>query len=677
MARSNNSAATSQFVALRLQGTKSNRDAIGARVEVVLSGEDSDDTAPHHIQTLYAGHGYLSQSSKWLHFGLGKSQVQRVIVRWPAGQSETFTGVEAGRRYLIVEGRGRAQQWQPAERSVQLQSSVLLVAEPESTSVAYLPVKFPLPSMPYIPSDAASEKSIETNSTPLLVNFWASWCQPCVAELKEFANAEQMLRESGLDILTLSVDGLGDDSNSDPSAVANLLQQIGYPFKSGTATIELLDKLERVQRFLFARPPDFAVPLSLLLDADGNLAAVYRGPVGLERLLSDVSSLSAPTAERRNRSLPFQGEWAGPPANIDLSMAAISLFEHYPSDSLMYLQASLEDLNAVGEDVLRVEVNRKRVRDKRAKLHQLMAYCLNLLERPEQSIEHCRLSLKIDPDQSALQLLLGNLLSSQGELQQAIQPYEAALRIDPSLTQAYFGLGVVQGGLGNNEQAVKMFAKAIELESGNATTYMNLGTALERLGRSDEAIESYRQAVNLEPDRAEWQHKLSGVYARVGRFDHAIKHMKEFLRLRPEATDWHYVLAHLLMEQGRLRESLHFLDEALRLKPDWPAPLRGKAWVLATHPDAEVRNESEALRLAQRANEMTEHPAADMLDTLAAAYAAAGQYDRALAAVQQAIELGQDNAEFVEAARERLELYQRQQPYRETVVEEVDDRATP
>ena len=89
-------------------GGQKNRDAIGARVEVHLR----DQNVPL-LKTLRAGEGFLSQCSKWLHFGLGAGQVERVVVRWPGGKPQTFTGLEAGRFYRLVQGREQGERWTP------------------------------------------------------------------------------------------------------------------------------------------------------------------------------------------------------------------------------------------------------------------------------------------------------------------------------------------------------------------------------------------------------------------------------------------------------------------------------------------------------------------------------------------------------------------------------------
>jgi tetratricopeptide (TPR) repeat protein len=80
-------------IALRLHGVKSNRDAIGARLEV--NGR---------VQYLSAGSGYLSQHSKQMHCGLGDAEVAAVTVTWPSGVKQSFAGLRAGFRYEIEEG---------------------------------------------------------------------------------------------------------------------------------------------------------------------------------------------------------------------------------------------------------------------------------------------------------------------------------------------------------------------------------------------------------------------------------------------------------------------------------------------------------------------------------------------------------------------------------------------
>jgi len=87
------------WVSLKLRGTKSNRDAIGARVTVRADGHQQ-------MQEVRSGGGYISQSDFRLHFGLGKAaRAETVEVRWPSGQIQVFHDIEADKFYLVEEGR--------------------------------------------------------------------------------------------------------------------------------------------------------------------------------------------------------------------------------------------------------------------------------------------------------------------------------------------------------------------------------------------------------------------------------------------------------------------------------------------------------------------------------------------------------------------------------------------
>ena len=110
---------------------------------------------------------------------------------------------------------------------------------------------------------------------------------------------------------------------------------------------------------------------------------------------------------------------------------------------------------------------------------------------------------------------------------------------------------------------------------------------------------------------------------------------------------------------GQFNGALEHFRRAAQLKPDWPDPLNGIAQILVIHPDGRVRDASEAANLAERAATLTEYKDASVLDTLAAAYAGMGQFDRAVTTAQAAIELASaaGAAELVEYLRKQLEIY--------------------
>jgi Flp pilus assembly protein TadD len=90
----NNCSGSRQSIALELRGTKSNRDAIGAVVQV--DGQ---------VKVVQAGSGFLSQHTKKVYFGLGdRVFASRVQVKWPSGLEQTFNSLKAGHLHAITEG---------------------------------------------------------------------------------------------------------------------------------------------------------------------------------------------------------------------------------------------------------------------------------------------------------------------------------------------------------------------------------------------------------------------------------------------------------------------------------------------------------------------------------------------------------------------------------------------
>jgi hypothetical protein len=88
------------WIGFRLQGVRSNRDAIGARIEISAGGKTQ-------VGEVRSGASYLSHNDMRVHFGLGpETRVDRVRIRWPNGNVEELKNLEAGRYLKIKEGQG-------------------------------------------------------------------------------------------------------------------------------------------------------------------------------------------------------------------------------------------------------------------------------------------------------------------------------------------------------------------------------------------------------------------------------------------------------------------------------------------------------------------------------------------------------------------------------------------
>jgi len=127
----------------------------------------------------------------------------------------------------------------------------------------------------------------------------------------------------------------------------------------------------------------------------------------------------------------------------------------------------------------------------------------------------------------------------------------------------------------------------------------------------------------------------------------------------------HSYLGAALLEQGRTAEAIREFENALELRDDLLTVSNNLAWVLATTPDPTIRSPRRAVAAGENAARLTGNSDAAVLDTLAAAYAAAGRFDDAVQTLERAIEIsreGGDEATVREFAG-RLALYRARRPY--------------
>jgi tetratricopeptide (TPR) repeat protein len=193
----------------------------------------------------------------------------------------------------------------------------------------------------------------------------------------------------------------------------------------------------------------------------------------------------------------------------------------------------------------------------------------------------------------------------------------------------------------------------------------NLGTLLILSGRAPEAIGEFEEALRLKPDYIEASINLGNAFVSKGRVTDAIGPYEQALRVKPDSAEAHTGLGIALDRMGQFAEAAGHYEQALRIKPDYPQALNNLAWFLATRSPAEGGNAVRAVALAERACHLTDNQAAASLDTLAAAYAAAGRFAAAVATAQKAVELARTASQPV-LAREieaRLELYRSGRAY--------------
>ena len=506
------------FVAFQLRGTTCNRDAIGARVEVVIKaakaaeGDPQANIANQHstlIQTLYAGDGYVSQSSKWLHFGLGvRPTVEGVVVRWPGGRAETFAEIEPNRHYILEQGRGSARPWaRPSSGASGIKLRPARQESPTATDAArvFFSRRVPLPTLPYTtPRDEPEQVFVDTRSAGLLVNFWASWCGPCKAELREFAEHRDELRKAGLDVLALSVDGLETGGSTRSVDTASLLRQLDFPFRSGAATTRLLDKLEIVQEMLFTRRHPFVVPFSLLLDRNGDLAAIYRGRIGVRVLLRDVANLDESPARWLELSTPLPGRWVRSPTGLSPRSIAKWFNEPYPEDAVPFFVLSIELQEArLGSTAVAADARQHEERQLAETRYQL-AQALRELGRLDEAITAYLRVVRALPDFPEAHYRLATALVTRSRLEEAVVHFRRSLELTPDWVEPLNNLAWLLAASGNAElrdgaEAVRHAERAAELTGHeNPIVLDTLSAAYAEAGRFDDAITAAGKALELD-----------------------------------------------------------------------------------------------------------------------------------------------------------------------------------
>ena len=284
----------------------------------------------------------------------------------------------------------------------------------------------------------------------------------------------------------------------------------------------------------------------------------------------------------------------------------------------------------------------------------------------EAAIAEWRKVLELSPKDARAQMNLGVSLARAGKFDEAIGLHQKALEIDPEYPEARLNLGLALAGTGKWEEAIAQYHQALEIDPDYPEVHNNLGAALAGQRKWEEAIAHYRKALEVNPRYAEVHSNLGVAVARAGRLDEAIAHFQKAVEINPNSADVRNNLGVALVRTGNVEEALAHWREALRAEPNHLAVLNQTARVLATSPEASVRNGAEAVALAERAARLSGGREPEILDTLAAAYAEAGRFPEAIETTRRAVTLALEanNQSLAEVLRARIALYEAKMPLR-------------
>lgn len=295
-----------------------------------------------------------------------------------------------------------------------------------------------------------------------------------------------------------------------------------------------------------------------------------------------------------------------------------------------------------------------------------------------------RATLERNPGSWVASNNLAEELVEQGKYDEALVRFERAVKDHPGYRNAQMGIASTYLSMNKMPEAIAALLPLVKQEPDNFILRFNLGSAYLENKQPQLAIEELEKAVQAPPPdplkRREWhmkgsdastrveaQFRLGNALASVGRKDEALKNYTAVLEADPNSARAHYQVAVIIGERHDRLGARKQLREVIRLSPDALDALNDLAWNIATDAQATAVEKAEAKQCASRAAEITKHREPGILDTLAAACAATGDFDEAVKTAKEAQDVARARGDsaFVADEQKRVDLYSRKQVYTE------------
>jgi Flp pilus assembly protein TadD len=267
-------------------------------------------------------------------------------------------------------------------------------------------------------------------------------------------------------------------------------------------------------------------------------------------------------------------------------------------------------------------------------------------------------------DQSYLRAGLDNARRGRHDL--AVKAYQKVLQFNPHNQRVHEAWGISLLHLGRLEEAKGHFIEAVRAEPKNVNARCNLGSILVQLHQPGEAAKCFRGAVQYDPKSLVARFRLGSLLLDMGELKEGKLHLAEAVRLDPGHVAARYNLAAALFREGALDQAVVHYRYVVDHEPRYLPALLSLASIRAASEDRALRNGKEAVELAARSCELTRYQSAAPLDILGMAYAESGRFPEAVSAAQNALRLAHAAGDKPEeqAIQHRLDLYERQRPYR-------------
>ncbi len=530
-------------IAFRLQGTKSNRDAIGAVIAIETS-------AGRRVASVQAGSGFLSQHSKDVFFGLGETKDPvRASIRWPSGLVQELQDLPINHRIWIEEGSppSRMEPFRPVKEipaSDQPSRSPEVLSDKSGTWLL-APVAAPAFTLPDFSGRSHSLASFR--GKPLLLNFWDSRAPGSKEDLKLFQTQSVSWANQGLQ-LVIAVCG---ETEARPSPA---LKNSGVALRVSDDVGAIYNILYRQ---LFDRHRDMPLPTTFLIDAVGKIVKVYQGPLDASSVEDDFRNIPGSDAERLQRGLPFL--IAGQALEVGrnyLSLGSLFFQRGYLDQSEAWFQQALRDDPASAEALYgigSVYLNQNKNADARKMFERCIALKANYPDTLPDAWNN-----------------LGVLATREGRVADAVSNFQQALKLSPRHLLTLDNLGNAYRLQKRWDDARKVLTQALEIAPDDAEGNYSLGMVFAQTEDTQSAYEHLQRALKARPDYPEALNNLGVLYLVTQRRDDAVASFERCIRVAPAFDQAYLNLARVYALEGKQDKAKDILSDLLKQHPDHP-----------------------------------------------------------------------------------------------------------
>ena len=254
----------------------------------------------------------------------------------------------------------------------------------------------------------------------------------------------------------------------------------------------------------------------------------------------------------------------------------------------------------------------------------------------DEAIEHYRRALTFNPRDYRAHDNIGAALRAEGKYSEALVAHRRALKLRPNFTEAHMGAGMAYRALGRDEEAQRAFAQVLKAKPAYHAAHAQLGALELERGNIDQAVAHLQLSIRLYPEDWAAHNNLGLAMQARNDLQSAIRSFREALRLKPEYAQAHANLGNLLFRQQRTEVALRHLQLAVRSDPDLLGALTNLAAAWNAIPTTSAEQRAEAVKVADRAAQLSRGNDARVLIIQADAYAAVNRLPEAIAIGEKA-----------------------------------------